>query len=316
MHIKEVTKQLLTEKSSSVFLTENWLNLFDNNLKCFGIFNKDNKIIGGFAMYVEKKAGFLKYYRNLFYTPTINLFFENKAQNKAKLLSENKKVLTLIADFFSKLPYHIFSVYLPNQYIDMQPFFWKGFKTIPNYTYLLDLNQEISAIEKGFSTERRNDIKKAIKDNVETKQCSDYKIVEKLIMNTFDRKEKSVDKEMIHKILFEFANTENSFAFVSYQNEKPIAASFCIFDNEKSYYLLGGYDSENKHQGAGALAVFNAIKHSKELGINKFDFEGSMLPEVEKYFRGFGGDLTPYYSINRAKMPIELALKFVNRSLY
>lgn len=316
MYIKQVEKKLLSEKSNSVFLSENWLNLFDDNLKCFGIFNKDNKITGGFSLYIEKKAGILKYYRNMFYTPTINLFFENKAQNKAKLLSENKKVLSLIADFFSNLPYHIFSVYLPSKYIDMQPFFWKGFKTIPNFTYLLDLDQDITAIEKSFSTERRNDIKKAIKDNIETKQCSDYKIVEELIMNTFDRKEKSVDKEMIHKILFEFANNENSFAFVSYQNEKAIAASFCIYDNEKAYYLLGGYDNNNKHQGAGALAVFNAIKYSKELGINTFDFEGSMLPEVEKYFRGFGGDLTAYYSINRAKLPIEMGLKLVNRSLY
>jgi len=316
VRIENIDIKTISEYSSSVFLTKKWLNLFDNNIECYGIFNKDNRIIGGFSLYVEHKINIIKYYRNPFYTPTINLFFENKAQNKAKLLSENKKVLILIADFFSNLPYHIFSVYLPSNYTDMQPFFWKGFKTIPNYTYILDLKNEISIIEKNFSTERRNDIKKAIKDGVETKLCSNYKIVKSLILNTFERKDKSVDKEMIDKILFDFADADNSFAFVSYRNDKPIAASFCIYDNGKVYYLLGGYDNNNKHQGAGALAVLNAIKYSKELGIENFDFEGSMLPEVEKYFRGFGGDLTPYYSINRAKMPIELALKFVNRSLY
>jgi len=62
------------------------------------------------------------------------------------------------------------------------------------------------------------------------------------------------------------------------------------------------------------MAIVEAIKHSKELGISKFDFEGSMLPEVEKYFRGFGGNLVPYYSINKAKLPIEIALKFVKRT--
>ncbi len=316
MYIKEVNKELISKETQYVFLSKKWLNLFDDNLKCYGIFNKDNKIIGGFTLYIEHKFRFIKYYRNPFYTPTINLFFENKAQNKAKLLSENKKILSLIADFFSKLPYHIISVYLSNQYIDMQPFFWKGFKVIPNYTYHLNLKNDISVIEKNFSTKRRNDIKKALKDNIETKKCTDYSVVEKLILNTFDRKEKSVDKHMISKILFNFADNTNSFAFVSYNNKKPIAASFCIYDKEKVYYLLGGYDNNNKHQGAGALAVYNAIKYSKELGVDVFDFEGSMLPEVEKYFRGFGGELTPYYSINRAKMPIELALKFVNRSMY
>ncbi len=316
MEIKQVDIQTISKHSQSVFLSIKWLNLFNKNLICFGIFDNNNKIIGGFTLYIEKKVGLFKYYRNPFYTPTINLFFENKAQNKAKLLSENKKLLTLIANFFTNLPYHIISIYLPNKYIDMQPFFWRGFKTIPNYTYIINLKQDIQLIEKNFSTERRNDIKKAIKDNIETKLCSDYNIVETLIMNTFDRKQKNVDYEMIHKILFEFSDKNNSFAFVSYKDNKPIAASFCIYDKQKVYYLLGGYDSKNKHQGAGALAVYAAIKFAKSLEIEKFDFEGSMLPEVEKYFRGFGGNLTPYYSINKAKLPIELALKFVNRSLY
>ncbi len=316
MKIKSISKIDISSKANSVFLSQGWLNLFDDRLKCYGIFNKGDQLIGGFTLYVEKKLGAINYYRNPFYTPTINLFFENKAQNKAKQLSENKKVLTLLADFFKRLPFHILSVYLPSKYIDMQPFFWKGFKTIPNYTYLLDLKLSVAEIEKNFSTERRNDIKKAIKDGVITKISDDYNVVKSLIINTFDRKNKSLDIEMIEKIIFDFANNDNSFAFISYLNDKPIATSFCIYDKEKVYYLLGGYDSNNKHQGAGALAVFNAIKHSQELGISTFDFEGSMLPEVEKYFRGFGGNLTAYYSVNRAILPIELALKFINRSLY
>jgi len=141
-------------------------------------------------------------------------------------------------------------------------------------------------------------------------------LVKKLVQNTFSRKEKQVDIDIIDKILFQFADNTNSFAFISYQNERPISAAFCIYDNEKVYYLLGGYDNEFKHQGAGALAVNAAINKSKEMGISIFDFEGSMIPEVEKYFRGFGGDLIPYYSINKATLPLEMALKIINRSQF
>lgn len=316
MKIKQINIKKISEKSFSVFSTEKWLNLYGKNLKCYGIFDKSDNIIGGFSLYIQKKAKVLKYYRNPPFGPTINLFFENKAQNKAKILSENKKILKLLSNFLEKLPYHILSIYLPNNYVDMQPFIWKKFKVIPNYTYIINLEKDINEIEKDFSTERRNDIKKAIKDGVTTRITSDYNLIKPLILSTFTRKEKSVDIKMIDKILFEFAEKENSFAYISYQNNKAIATSFCVYDKEKAYYLLGGYDSKNKHQGAGALAVFNAIKHSKKLGIKKFDFEGSMLPEVEKYFRGFGGDLTPYFSINKAKMPIEIALKFIKRSTF
>jgi len=316
MEIKRSSIETISRKVSSVFLSEAWLSMYGDALEVYGIFNKNNDIIGGFTLFVERKLGFLKYYRNPPYSPTINLFFENKAQNKAKILSENKKVLGLIANFFSDLPFHVLSVYLPSSNIDMQAFYWKSFKTIPNYTYTIDLSSDISIIEKNFLPERRNDVKKAIKDGVETRICKDYSIVKTLVLSTFTRKGKCIDLEMLDKILFSFANNENSFAFVSYQNGRAIATSFCIFDRQKVYYLLGGYDTNNKHQGAGALAVDAAIKHSKELGISIFDFEGSMLPEVEKYFRGFGGDLVPYYSINKAKLPLEMALKFVNRSQF
>ena len=314
MQIRNVDIKILAKKTNSVFLSERWLLLFGNELQCYGIFNKDNQLIGGFTMRLEKIFGFIKFYHNLSYTPTINLFFDNKSQNKAKVLSENKKVLKLFADFIDNLNSHIITLYLPANHIDMQPFYWKDFKSIPNYTYIINLEKSTDEIEKDFSTERRNDIKKAIKDGIETRMCQDNSIIKSLVIKTFDRKQTSADKNMIDRILFDFADKTNSFSFVSYRNDIPIATSFCIYDKNTAYYLLGGYDSKNKHAGAGALAVSSAIKHSKELGIKNFDFEGSMLQEVESYFRGFGGDLTPYYSINKAKMPIELALKFVKRT--
>ncbi len=314
MQIKEIDSNILSEKSDSVFLSSKWLKMYGEELKCYGIYNKGGALIGGFALKLERKLGILNFYRNLAYSPTISLFFENNAKNKAKILSENKKILKLVAEFIDNLNYHIITLYIPANHIDMQPFYWRNFKSIPNYTYIINLENSIEEIEKNFSTERRNDIKKAIKDGIETRICNDNNIVKSLVLKTFDRKQTSADKTMIDKILFDFADETNSFAFVSYRNDIPIATSFCIYDQNTIYYLLGGYDSKNKHAGAGALAVSSAIKHSKELGIKNFDFEGSMLTEVESYFRGFGGDLVPYYSINKAKIPIELALKFVKRT--
>ena len=62
--------------------------------------------------------------------------------------------------------------------------------------------------------------------------------------------------------------------------------------------------------------MWEAIKFAKKLGIKYFDFEGSMVPQIERYFRGFGGKLTPYYRINKAKLPLEILLKFYRRELF
>jgi predicted DNA-binding protein YlxM (UPF0122 family) len=315
MEIRRIDIETLSEASTSVFLSNKWLSIYDENLEPYGIFKGKSGMIGGFVLYKQKRSG-ITYYRNPMYMPTVGLFFVNTTKNKSKKLSENKKVMKAISDFLSNLSYGVLSIYLPYNHIDMQPFFWEGFKVVPNYTYHIDLSLSMDEIAKDYATERRSVMKKAIKDEVNVQISYDYKLVKDLVLNTFSRKEKQIDVKILDKILFQFADRTNSFAFVSYQNERPISASFCIYDKNKVYYLLGGYDKDYKHQGAGAMGINASIEHSKSLGIPIFDFEGSMLPEVEKYFRGFGGDLVPYYSINKAMLPLEMALKFINRSQF
>jgi hypothetical protein len=64
------------------------------------------------------------------------------------------------------------------------------------------------------------------------------------------------------------------------------------------------------------MAMWAAIKFAKDLGLRSFDFEGSISPDIEKYFRGFGGTLTPYYQINKAKLPLEFILKLYKREYF
>ena len=44
------------------------------------------------------------------------------------------------------------------------------------------------------------------------------------------------------------------------------------------------------------------------LGLNQYDFEGSMLEPVEQFFRKFGGTLTPYYSVSWIAPSVKLVL--------
>jgi len=77
------------------------------------------------------------------------------------------------------------------------------------------------------------------------------------------------------------------------RNGECVASVYIAWDKWRSYYLLGGYDSERGHSGASALAIWYAIKFTKEeLGLDEFDLEGSMVPQIEQFFRRFGGQLT------------------------
>ncbi len=290
-------------------------NVHGDHLHVYGIFEDDGQMIGAFHLNISKKFGF-NFIKTAHYMPDIGLVYLNRTQNEANSLSFNKKVIELICDFIQALPYGVISIALPPFVKDTQPFFWNKFKVIPNYTYRLSLNSDAAEIEKRFSPEHRNSIKKAVKDGVEVKECTDYAIVKKMIFKTFEQKGEKVSIENIDSILFKVASRANSFAFTATLNNEVIAATFCFYDSNCCYYLLGGYSNDSGQHGAGAICIYNSILKAKSLGIPVFDFEGSMIKEVERYFRSFGGELTPYYTINKAKLPFEIILKFIKRQLF
>ncbi len=305
----------LAKSLGSIFNSQQWLQVYVDDVKLIGIFDKQEKLSGGF-FYFDGKRGFLKHISNPPFTPHIGLFFNIKSQNPAKQLSEQKAIMNSIADYFLNINPGILTISFQPKWIDMQAFIWKNFKVIPNYTYQTELSLSNDEFLQLCSPEKRNEIKKAIKDQITVAPEKDYSIVKQLVLKTYGRQNVNNDIKLLDRILFEFATPENSFALVARDNNKTVSCSFCIYDDNTAYYLLGGYDEDLKHTGAGSMVLQKSIEHAKELGLKLFDFEGSMLQEVEKFFRGFGGKLTPYFTVNRAKLPVELGLKFIKRSQF
>ena len=321
MKIEELNKndrdgyEGLAVNHGTIFDTLSWLALFEDSIRIYGIYDTGGNLVGGFSIYREKRFGII-IYRNAPFTPAMGPFLKITAENPVVIMDTLKKVLSLMSDFIEDLPYSIVSISLNKDIVDTQPFIWNKFKVMPTYTYVLDLSKSIEDIRKGMSTKRRNDINKGIKDGLMVKQINDFEVIKSLVVKTFSRQEMEIDEYYLNKILFDFADSTNSFAYATFRDDDPIATSFCVYDKDAAYYLLGGYDSKVKHHGAGALALWESIKYARELGLKYFDFEGSMVPQIEKYFRGFGGKLIPSYRINKAKLPLEILLKFFKRELF
>ena len=76
------------------------------------------------------------------------------------------------------------------------------------------------------------------------------------------------------------------------------ASLFCVWDDRRAWYLGGGGDPELRSSGAGSLLMWELIKEAAK-HVELFDFEGSMLPGVEHYFRKFGGHQETYFKVTR-----------------
>jgi lipid II:glycine glycyltransferase (peptidoglycan interpeptide bridge formation enzyme) len=185
----------------------------------------------------------------------------------------------------------------------------------PTYTYRLNLQKESADILAGFDPKLRSDINKAIKDGVTVEKTNDMASVCSLVKKSLDNSLKTGDY-IVDKILYDFSRTGKSFTIAAYLDEKMVSAVYCVFDSTTAYYILGGYDSDQKQRGAAGYALQAAILHAKELGLKVFDFEGSMIPSIESFFRSFGGELVPKFTVHRAKLPVEMLLKFFKRSVY
>ncbi len=293
----------------SVFGSPEWLLIYNEKLQRFAILNDNQDQIGSFVLYTASKKG-LTYLTNPPYLPHIELVYLNPAEKLHQQYTFTKKVLERIAQYIDQVCKTFTYISLSPKIIDSQVFTWRGFNAVPNYTYHLDLNLSELKILEGLSPKKRNAYKKALKDGLLTKPIKDMAIIKKLILHTFDRKQKQISVDLIDKILFQFANPNNSLAYATYDGDEAIAAAFCIYDQQTCYYLLSGYNHNSKHTGAGICAVMSSIKNAQQLGLKVFDFEGSMLPEVEDYFREFGGQLTPYHTINKAYHIYKKPLQF------
>jgi len=305
----------LAAENGNIFYSAAWNAIFGKQLQRYGVMNRNGELTAGFVLFEERRTG-VRILRNPPCTPIIGPFTRLNATHPVAVLEERRKVLEAMADYFARISRVVISVSLDHEIIDGLPFHWKGFKTIPRYTYVIDLSSPLPEIFSRFSQGRRNDISKARRDGVFVEEVSDYNIVAKLVRSTFVRQQARLDSEVLDSILFRYATPQNSFARVAKSSGRAIACAFVVHDNTTAYYLLSGYEAEHKHHGAGALALAECIRVAQERGLKRFDFEGSSIHPIERFLRGFGGRLTHYFSVNRAWLPYEIMLKMVKRNTF
>ena len=304
------------EPHMGVFASKLWLFVYEKNLKLIGIYKDEHQLIGGFYYLHTKKYGFT-FLKLPPYTPHCGLFFLNESSNQSSILNFQKEVLEEVCQYISKQSSTLTILALPSTIVDTQPFIWNNYKVIPNYTYRIKLSQSIEQIKSQFDSKNRNAINKAVKEEVlvfenhlNNQQLFDF------FSNSLNTAGANVYQAELQNIFMQFANSSNSFSLTAKKGEVVLGNVFCVYDKNSCYYLLGGVDKASGIQGVNNLLLLKSIEKAKALGCSLFDFEGSMLKRVERFFRSFGPEIYPYYTINKGKFWLELLLKLKKRAIF
>ncbi len=92
-------------------------------------------------------------------------------------------------------------------------------------------------------------------------------------------------------------------------NGEICASVLIVWDNSRAYYLMGASSSDLKSNAANSLLIWEGIKRVSDKN-RVFDFEGSMIAPVEKYFRSFGTEQVPYFQINKTDSKVLNLMKY------
>jgi len=182
------------------------------------------------------------------------------------------------------------------------PFFWSGFQQTTRYTYTLTLTPGPTALWRSFQENARRETRKA-KERYRINIRTDLGVERFYSLNklTFKRQKMPVpySLDLLNRIDRACEERDCRRIFFAEDPEGRLhAAAYLVWDENRAYYLMGGGDPALRNSGAGSLCMWEAIQFAATVS-KTFDFEGSMLEPVERFFRGFGAIQTPYFSLTK-----------------
>ena len=199
-------------------------------------------------------------------------------------------------------PYTYFFQNFSHHISDWLPFYWAGYTQTTRYTYLLPDISDPTALWQNMSIHQRRNISKAQnKHGIIVRKGIPIQDFLQIQEETFERQKlrnPGNNAALIRLIQAAKARGQGDI-WGGYDPQGNLhAAAFIAWQPSCAYYLAGGGCPTHRHSGAHALVLWHAIQ---ELSAHarSFDFEGSMLPGVERFFREFGAVQRPYFNIQR-----------------
>lgn len=248
--------------------------------------------------YVEKRCLGIKTLTMPPLTQTLGPWFVPSEAKYSKQLAHQKDLFTDLIEqlpscdyFFQRFHYSI---------SNWLPFYWQGFKQTTLYTYVIEDLTDLDKVWSGFQENIRTDIRKASKLVVcRTDMDIDYFLDINTL--TFKRQGRKLPykRELVHRLDAAcVVHNARQIFFAEDKQGRVHAAIYIVWDEQSCYYIMGGTSPELRNSGANSLLMWEAIKFAATV-TNKFDFEGSMIEPVERFFRAFGARQVPYFQITR-----------------
>jgi GNAT acetyltransferase-like protein len=240
-------------------------------------------------------------------TQTLGPWVEASDAKPARALAREHELLTELERRLP--PAQAFLQQFSPVMLNALPFHWAGYHLALHYTYRLEGIGSEEAIWDGMRDNVRREIRKARK-RVEVVQDLGVDRFHDVLSKTYVRQNLPTPHSLAELERLEAACARHGAGPMLFARDdagRIHAVAWAVGDRSAAYYLLAGGEPDLRTSGASSLLVWEAILRARAV-TDVFDFHGSMLKPVERFFRAFGSRQTPYLSVSRMSTASRLFL--------
>jgi hypothetical protein len=282
----------------SLFCRSWWLKAVAPDARVLGYFDH-GRLIAGIPLFLRKRLG-IKFCTMPNLTHTWGVVIEPIEGKPVHQITRQMEVLTIFARRLSGE--QVFLQRFHPAVANFLPFQWQGFRQISRVTYVIEYLCDLDRVWAEMRENQRREIRKAEKRGIVVERCN-TEIVAENLAKTYGRQglqcpAKTQPLRLIHQAAQQ--NDAGECFAARDANGRVHAAAMLVWDRKRAYYLAGGGDPTLRTSGATALLLWKMMQFSSGRTA-VFDFEGSQIPAVERFFRAFGASQVWYHEIS--KMP-------------
>ena len=275
-----------------------WLNATAQENWDVALVKEGDKIIASMPYAFEKKKPIL-FIRGPHLTQFLGPHYSIEASNHREYLNRETEILNLLIDQLP--PFAFFEQRWHFHYQNYLPFHWKNFQQRTRYTYILPNLKDESALLNGFNEKIKREIKKGENAfHVQSENISADSFYRFIESNLSDKKyQLPFDTVFFERLYNSCVQNNAGKIFLALDADQKIAAGiFVAWDATTAYYIIGAKDNDYGNSGAMTFLFSRVFKELSEK-VTVFNFEGSMISGVERYFRSFGAIQKTFFEITR-----------------
>lgn len=301
----------------TLFHTTNWLQTTGAPFRVYGCYQQDSLVAGMVVEMVGPKIAGHSYFTtsadelrtsggsvghvigHSASCPYLGVVLPPPSKKYLTTLAQHRRILNSLAAHVRDEFVSVHSRMVP-EVIDMQPFIWAGYSIDVRYTFRIDLS-DLATAWGNMTDKRRNDIRKAERDGIIVNDQGSMQDLLSLVSGTFQRQGRAARfSELANRRDQMLRDKNQGRCFIARDRSgDAVAGIYLVWDEKCAYYLMGGYGAAAAHRGAGALAIWEAIRYAGgTLALQQFDILASSNPFIERFIRDFAGRLTVTFMVN------------------